>query len=183
MKRLLQLIVICLIITQTEDAFAQVYKTETGKAEFLSKAPLNEFVGTSDKLNGLIDLDKNLVDFFIDLNTLKTGISLRDKHMRENYLETKKYPFAEFTGKFKTIPKFDQKSQEEVIVLGVFKIHGVERKVEIPATIQKTSNNNEVAFQSKFIIKLSDYKITIPKVVFYELAEEQEVTISGILKK
>ncbi|MCH7400359.1 YceI family protein [Belliella kenyensis] len=182
MKRVFQLIIICFITTLAEDAFAQVYKTEKGKAEFLSKAPLNEFVGTSSNLNGLIDVDKNLVDFFIDLNTLKTGISLRDKHMRENYLETKKYPFSEFTGKFKTLPKFDQKNHDEVFVVGVFKIHGVEKQVEIPASVQKTSSN-ELAFESKFVIKLSDYKIAIPKVVFYELAEEQEVTISGVLKK
>ncbi|AFL85424.1 hypothetical protein Belba_2893 [Belliella baltica DSM 15883] len=31
--------------------------------------------------------------------------------------------------------------------------------------------------------KLSDYKIDIPKVVFYELAEEQTVTLSVNLKK
>jgi hypothetical protein len=32
-------------------------------------------------------------------------------------------------------------------------------------------------------VLLSDYKIDIPKVVFYELAEEQVVTIKAVLKK
>lgn len=69
---------------------SQVFVTENGSVEFLSKAPLNEFTGKSSNLNGLVDLDKNLLDFYVDLNTLNTGIGLRDRHMRENYLETKK---------------------------------------------------------------------------------------------
>ena len=48
-------------------AFSQSFKTESGEAIFLSKAPLNEFTGESEKLKGLIDLEKNLVDFYLDL--------------------------------------------------------------------------------------------------------------------
>lgn len=70
---------------------AQSYLTESGNVNFLSKASLNEFNGESDKLNGLIDLSQNLLDFYVDLNTLDTGIGLRNKHMRDNYLETEDY--------------------------------------------------------------------------------------------
>lgn len=159
----------------------QQYKGEKGEIVFISQAPLSEFEGKSNNLNGLIDLDKNLLDFFIDLNTLKTGIGLRDRHMRENYLETKKYPFAEFTGKLKTVPTLETNKPVNVVAVGKFKIHGVEKNMEVPG--QLLLKGNELSLNATFKVLLSDYNISIPKVMFYELAEEQVVKLNITLKK
>jgi polyisoprenoid-binding protein YceI len=160
---------------------SQVFITENGRVEFLSKAPLNEFTGKSTHLNGLVDLDKNMLDFFIDLNTLDTGIGLRDRHMRENYLETKKFPYAEFTGKINALPAMAIGQSREVTAKGNFKIHGVEREIEVPGKLTALSDS-EMRLDASFSVLLGDYKIDIPRVVFYELAEEQVVTIQAILK-
>lgn len=160
---------------------AQIYQTESGNVNFLSEAALNEFNGVSDKLNGLIDLPKNLLDFYVDLNTLDTGIGLRDKHMRDNYLETEKYPFAEFTGKFNAIPGLSVGSKTPVTAIGKFKIHGVERQIEVKGTLSK-NGKGELELEAGFELLLSDYKIPVPKLVFYELAEKQEVSIKATLK-
>lgn len=160
----------------------QGFKTENGSVEFLSKASLNEFTGVSSSLNGLVDLEKNLLDFFVDLNTVKTGIGLRDRHMRENYLETKKFPFAEFTGKIETLPTLTKGQSKEVLAKGKFKIHGVEREIEVSGKLTLVSDN-ELKLEAQFKVLLSDYKIDIPTVVFYELSEEQVVTIQAVLKK
>jgi polyisoprenoid-binding protein YceI len=165
----------------TNVSTAQTYLTETGNVNFLSKAPLNEFNGVSDKLNGLIDLSQNLLDFYIDLNTIETGIGLRDKHMRDNYLETEKYPFAEFTGKMSPMPALNSGAKSQVTAIGKFKIHGVERQIEVTGTLSKNSRG-ELELEAGFDLLLSDYNIPVPKLVFYELAEKQEVTIKATLK-
>lgn len=162
-------------------ATAQSYLTESGYVNFLSKASLNEFNGESEKLNGLIDLSQNLLDFYVDLNTLDTGIGLRNKHMRDNYLETEKYPFAEFTGKISSVPTLNSGTKTPVTAIGTFKIHGVEREIEVKGTLMKNSKG-ELELEGAFDVLLSDYKIEIPKLVFYELAEKQEVTIKATLK-
>lgn len=161
---------------------AQEFLTESGKTLFISKAPMSEFTGESQQLHGLIDLDQNLLDFYIDLNTLKTGIGLRDRHMRENYLETKKYPFAEFTGKIAVFSDLVNGKETPVTAKGKFKIHGVEREIEVPGTLKKNSDQ-ELLLKAEFKVLLSDYNIEIPKVMFYELAEDQIVKIEAILKK
>lgn len=163
------------------DGVGQVFMTEKGSVEFLSKAPLNEFVGKSANLNGLVDLGKNLLDFFVDLNTLDTGIGLRDRHMRENYLETKKYPYAEFTGKINALPTLASGQSRAVTAKGKFKIHGVEREIEVQGKLTSLVSG-DMQLDASFAVMLGDYKIDIPKVVFYELAEEQLVTIQAILK-
>jgi polyisoprenoid-binding protein YceI len=160
-------------------ANGQEYLTKAGKVVFLSKAPLSEFTGESQLLQGLVDVEKNLLDFYVDLNTLKTGINLRDKHMRENYLETEKFPFAEFTGKIENLPLLNT-NWSDVMAKGKFKIHGIEREITVPGQLRKLANGN-IELKASFRIKLSDYQIEIPKLVFYELAEEQQVTIEAIL--
>lgn len=175
------LIFIAFLFSISFQGISQVFLTENGRVEFLSKAPLNEFVGKSANLNGLVDLDKNLLDFFVDLNTLDTGIGLRDRHMRENYLETKKYPYAEFTGKINPIPTLATGQSKVVTAKGKFKIHGVEREIDVQGKLTGVSGG-EMQLDASFTVLLSDYKIDIPKVVFYELAEEQLVTIQAILK-
>jgi polyisoprenoid-binding protein YceI len=166
----------------TNTTLGQDYVTKEGKVIFLSKASLSEFTGESAQLNGLINLEKNLLDFYIDINTLKTGIGLRDRHMRENYLETKKYPFAEFTGKMKPIPESFNGQKTEVTARGVFKIHGVEKEIEVKGFLTRI-NQDQLSLEASFKVLLSEYNIDIPKVMFYELAEEQEVSLTAILTK
>lgn len=182
MRRLLILFLFFLVLTVSGKTVAQSFKTENGNVEFLSKASLNEFTGKSSDLNGLIDLDKNLLDFFVDLNTIKTGIGLRDRHMRENYLETKKFPYAEFTGQINSPKELTKGQSIKVTATGKFKVHGIEREIEVPGTITLI-NENSIQLNATFKILLSDYQIAIPTIVFYELAEEQIVTINALLKK
>lgn len=176
MKRLLLFLYFITTVGQ-----AQTYLTESGNVNFLSKASLNEFNGESDKLNGLIDLDQNLLDFYVDLNTLDTGIGLRNKHMRDNYLETKEYPFAEFTGKMSSVPTLNSGTKIPVTAIGTFKIHGVERQIEVKGTLSKNAKG-ELELEGGFNVFLSDYNIEIPKLVFYELAEKQVITFKALFK-
>lgn len=162
------------------NTFGQEYTTSSGDVKFLSKAPLNEFEGKSSSLNGLVNLEKNLLDFFVDLNTLKTGIKLRDSHMRDNYLETETYPFAEFTGKIEQLPTLILDKKTPVIAKGKFKIHGIEQEIEVSGFLTQLKNGR-VELEADFEILLSDFKIARPKLVFYELAEEQKVKINAIL--
>lgn len=178
-KRLWLLPLIYLLMVGTVGA--QEFKTTGGEVVFLSQASLNEFTGESDKLHGLIDLEKNLIDFYIDLNTLKTGIGLRDRHMRDNYLETDKYPFAEFSGKLEEKVSLGRNQSKKVKAIGIFKIHGHEKTMEIDGTLTAV-NTSEIVLEATFKVKLGDFDIAIPKVMFYELSETQTVKINATLK-
>ena len=109
-------------------ACAQSYYTEKGKVQFESEATMESFTGTSESLVGKVNLADKSLDFYLDLATLTTGVGLRDEHMRENHLETEKFPFAEFFGTLED--DFDPQGteQQEVTAKGVFKIHGVIQK-------------------------------------------------------
>ncbi len=164
-----------------EKVYSQAFMADDGYVEFISRAPLLEFKGVSNNLTGLVDFDENLVDFYVDLNTIDTGIERRNRDMRNSYLKTDKFPFAEFTGSFtgSVDPGFSGK--KDVLVTGTFKIHGVERNIQVEGTIEKKDSGLQV--EASWTILLEDYNIDRPRVLFYELADEQKVNISILLRE
>lgn len=167
------------------DAFTQdeneeiVYYTDSGLAEFTSSVPLHTFTGRSGNLTGMIDLQENLIDFYVDLNTLKTGIGRRDRDMYRT-LNVDDYPFAEFTGSL--VSQFDENIAEPqvAIVEGEFTIHGVTRQIRIEGELQK--QGEDLHLSAEWIILLDDYGIDPPGILFYRVTEEQEVRIEAVLQ-
>jgi len=102
---------------------------------------------------------------------------MRD-HFNENYLESKKFPYATFSGRMEGPVDFKTDGQYSVNAVGEFTIHGVTRKVSIPSII--TIMKGVPTIESVFLIKLADYDIAIPKIVFNKIAEEIEVKIKSI---
>lgn len=171
---LLSLFISCL----PELLIAQEYTTETGHAEFHSEVPLHSFTGVSDDLVGFINLADSTVDFYIDLETLETGIGKRDKDMRET-LQTDEYPFAEFFGKL--ISDFDPNndSPQPVTVRGEFEMHGVSKVVEIDGTLQNTSEGLKV--NASWTLNIEDYDIEPPGILFYRVDENQDIEVEATL--
>ncbi|MEX2600558.1 MAG: YceI family protein [Balneolaceae bacterium] len=155
---------------------AQSFMTEEGEALFESSAPFLTFQGTSKHLTGLIDLEENLVDFYLDLNTLETGINRRDRDMRTQYLETDQWPFAEFTGSLESLFDPDISEPQPVTAEGTFHLHGVEREISVEGTITPLENGN-LKLEASWSVMLEDYEIERPGILFYELAEEQKIRI------
>ncbi|MBD3617033.1 MAG: YceI family protein [Gracilimonas sp.] len=181
MQKLLTLFLIALFISGLSNATnAQSYIGKEGQAEFISNAPLLEFKGVSGHLTGLIDMEKNLVDFYLDLNTLDTGIKLRNSHMRESYLETEDCPFAEFTGQLDSPFDPDLKEEQDITVSGDFTVHCVTKELTATGTVYPTAEGLMV--NAEWEILLKDFNIDRPGVAFYELAEEQRINISILLK-
>lgn len=178
LKTALILFVFLFLSNQAE---AQEFITKQGYVEFTSKAPLTTFKGKSDKLAGLVDLNKNMIDFYVDLATIDTGIDMRNKHMRNRYLETEKYPFAEFTGELISEVDPARSDTQHVQVKGEFTIHGISRERTIDGKIY--INGDKLYLEASFNVLLKDHDIDRPKVVFYELAEDQDVYIEGVLEK
>jgi hypothetical protein len=60
-------------------------------------------------------------------------------------------------------------------------MHGVSKDVEIASDLKL--KDDEVLIESSFDVLLKDYKIKIPKIVLYNIAEEINVNVNGSLKE
>lgn len=177
-KTLLRVSIVMLWIAPSL-VLAQSFQTETGYAEFTSSVPLHTFTGESDHLTGLIDFEKNLVDFFIDLETLKTGNGKRDSDMYST-LNVEEHPFAEFTGSLDS--SFDRNSTEpqNVTVNGEFTIHGVTREKTVEGILQK--QGDELLLESEWILDITEYDIEPPGILFYRVRDEMDIRIKARLQ-
>ncbi len=155
----------------------QAYMTDSGRAEFDSRVPLHTFTGTSDVLVGRISLPDSTVDFYLDLETLDTGIGKRDKDMKKT-LETDTYPFAEFFGKL--VSPFDPAGgTQPAVVRGTFTIHGHSQALEVTGTLEPTDDG--LRLQAAWELNLDDYEIKPPKLLVMKVDPVQQMRISALL--
>lgn len=172
------LFLVCGLLLASGTVQAQSFMTEAGHAEFTSEVPLHTFTGTSEQLVGLINLADGTVDFYIDLNTLDTGIGKRDKDMRKT-LEVDKYPFAEFFGKLMTDVDAVSEAEQPVTVQGTFTIHGVSREIEVTGTLQKVAEGLKLT--AAWALNLEDYDIVPPRLLIVKVDPVQDVRIEAVL--
>ncbi|MCR9132113.1 MAG: YceI family protein [bacterium] len=157
---------------------AQTFYAEDGKAVFLSKVPLHSFEGSSENLVGMINLDENILDFYLDLETLDTGNGKRDRDMRLT-LNTEEYPFAEFYGTLSSPFDINNPEPQPATAKGTFKIHGNQQEVEIEGTLQPTEDG--LLLKASWILNLTDYDIEPPKLLIIKVDENQEINIEMLL--
>jgi polyisoprenoid-binding protein YceI len=157
---------------------AQIFYAENGDVVFLSKVPLHDFEGSSSNLVGMINLNENVLDFYLDLETLDTGNGKRDKDMKLT-LETDEYPFAEFYGTLASTFDINNPEPQVAIAKGDFKIHGEMQEVEIEGTLQKTDQG--LLLKAAWILNLDDYKIKPPRLLIVKVDENQEIEIEILL--
>ena len=169
----------------------QVHAGKENKVTFISKASMESFEGKTNKLEGSIDLnpanlgDSVAVHFEVDLASLDTGIPMRNKHMRENHLETAKYPKAVFEGAAVRGPAgaaLEPGKTKTFDVEGTFTLHGVSRRlrINVNATYAPQPKGDRISFQTSFPVLLADYQISRPQFLFLKLAESQEVRVAGV---
>lgn len=164
----------------------QVDKAKENLVKFISDAPIESFEGTTNNIDGYLfltsfdDLTKNQLYFEVDLNTLDTGIGLRNRHMRENYLETEKYRYAFFDGKIIEI-KQEKDNEYSVLVEGDMNIHGKTKKLSISGKI--INEKDLLRVKTNFDVSLSDYEVEIPKLMFMKINEVIKLELNFYLKR
>jgi len=154
-----------------------------GFVRFTNEGPLDDVTGETRAMSGNFSIDSKAWGggkgvFAVDLSTLKTGIDQRDEDMREEFLETKRYPYA-----ILAIDSITQAAPAALVVgvtanavaTGSFEVHGVRRAVSMPLKVKLDSEARLVA-SGAFSVPFADYNISRPKRLFLKLGDTAEVT-------
>ncbi len=181
MKRIL--IALLVLSCCSGNLFAQKYMTRTAKVTFFSATPMENIEAFNNEAAAV--LDSKTGDFVVQLpiKSFKFEKALMQEHFNENYMESDKYPKAEYKGKITNLSavNFAKDGTYPVTTSGKLTMHGVTKDVNIPATI--IVKGGDATMSSKFKVAPADYKIAIPKLVEGKIAKEIEVTVNGILNK
>jgi polyisoprenoid-binding protein YceI len=173
------LILAALLLTNA--AFSQRYMTRTGNVTFFSSTSLENIEAVNNEMACALDARSGDLAFQVPIKSFKFEKALMQDHFNENYMESDKYPKAEFKGKIANpgAVNFSKDGQYNVTASGKMTIHGVTRDVTAPGTV--TVKGEQITAASKFTLRPADYGIRIPGVVAGKIAQDIEVTVNSIL--
>jgi hypothetical protein len=164
------------VVSKLVTAQTNLLKSENGVVSFTSDAPLELINASSESLRGILDIDQNTFAFALDMKTFEGFNSdLQRTHFNENYIESRKYPRATFTGKI--IEKIDWSTEgvQDVRAKGFLEVHGVKQERIIPSHLEIFTDR--VLIHAEFVVPLKDHNISIPKIVAQKISEKITVSI------
>jgi polyisoprenoid-binding protein YceI len=158
------------------------YYTKTGKIDFSSKAPLEDIEAQNKTVTAVLDTKTGALQFSVQMKSFEFEKALMQEHFNENYVESDKYPKAEFRGVVanNAAVNYAKEGSYPVRVKGKLTLHNVTKDVEVPGTIKVA--NGKIDAASTFTIRLSDYKISIPSPVKNKISNTIRITVDTNLE-
>ncbi len=158
-------------------AAQDVISCRSVRLRFFSSAPLEDIEATSTQGVSAINPATRAIYFKVPINTFKFRKKLMQEHFNENYLESDKYPYAEFKGKILGDTDFTKEGVWPVETEGTLLIHGVSKTYRVSGTI--TVSGGKTTAEAKFNVRVADHNIKIPSLVVKNIAEVVEVTMTA----
>lgn len=134
--------------------------------------PQTKHISTSLTIESTIESIKGVV--FISSKDLISDNSKRDEHMYEA-IEADSFSTISYT--IQTIEKQD----DGYMLHGVLALHGIKKEMDIKANI--TKENGTVLLQSQFSIKMTDFGIEPPVMIFLTVRDQVDIAINLNLKE
>jgi len=132
-----------------------------------------KIVGTGSELR--VADDGEAVKVFVPLASMKTGISIRDRHMHEKYLETPNHPTAELkvSRSALKIPAAGANVVQDTT--GTLILHGTRKQINFRYTCAREGSKLRV--QGSMHINMNDFGIEVP--VYLGVTVKPDVDVSS----
>ena len=173
------------LLAATSPAHADQYKvTDDSRVEFLAKITASSFTGTNEKVSGKVGYDAasgKLTggEVLVAAGAFDTGMSMRDTHTRDKYLEAGKYPKLKLVI---TGGSIAAKAGATGTVEGRCVVKGKEKSVKLSATVKEAADGKLVVV-AKFKLDVRDYGIAQPQFAVVKMEPVIDVTVELVLER
>jgi hypothetical protein len=177
MKTSLTALIMMLLANQS---YAQdKYFTKTGKILFDATVPASpeKISGVNKSVTCVIDTKTGNMQFSLLMKGFQFERALMEEHFNENYVESTKFPKAEFKGSIvnNSSVNYSKDGTYAVKVKGKLTIHGETKDVESEGKLNIKSG--KISALASFLIPFADYKILIPGLVADKLAKTATISV------
>jgi polyisoprenoid-binding protein YceI len=171
------LVLLCFLLSASVSFAQGKFYTKTGKISFYSKAPLEEIEGKNKTVTAVLDSKSGAMQFAVQMKGFEFQKQLMQQHFNENYVESDKYPNAEFKGSITNNKEinYSKDGTYTAKVKGKLTIHGVTKDVESTGTLK--INGGKIDATSTFNVLTSDYNIKIPAIVKDKVSNTIKITV------
>jgi hypothetical protein len=173
MKRLkltMVLMLLCIAVIAQDKFF-----TKNAEVSFHSSTPMEDVDATTNQATTFLDRQTGEIVMAILVNSFHFKRALMEEHFNENYMESTKFPKANFSGKITSPIDWNSSKEVEVDVQGKLTLHGITK--DISAKAKLIPGKDKITGTSKFSVKPEDFGIEIPSAVRDKIAKEMEVSL------
>jgi polyisoprenoid-binding protein YceI len=177
MKKII--IALALIITAMQLHAQDKFYTKTGKINFDATVPASpeKIEGVNKSVTCVLDTKTGNFQFSLLMKGFQFERALMEEHFNENYVESSKYPKAEFKGIISNnaAVNYSKDGTYAVKVKGKLSMHGETRDLEADGKI--TIKDGKINTAANFNIPFGDYKIAIPTLVSDKVAKTANINV------
>lgn len=163
---------------------AQKFFTKNGTIGFdaTSASSPEKIEGKNRSATCVVDTKSGAIQFAVLMKGFAFERALMEEHFNENYVESHKFPRAEFKGKIKDTETIDftRDGTHKVKVKGDLTMHGETKEVE--TTGQLVVREGKISASAEFSVKLSDYNISIPGLVADKVSKSAKISVDCSLE-
>jgi hypothetical protein len=180
-KSTLLLAMLCLIGNGLKGQNRQLLKIVRSEVTFVSDAPLERITAMNTSCSGLVDIDARSFAVRVPIREFEGFNSpLQREHFNENYLVSREWPNATFTGRIIETIDLLKDGTYAVRAKGALVVRGVAQERIIPCSIIVTDEG--VRISSLFDIQLADHEVRIPRIVQQKIASTVQVKLDLLFK-
>lgn len=182
MKRMI-LSVLVVVVAATM-SFGQKYFTKAGNINFdaTSASSPERIEGVNRTVTCVLDTKSGNMQFAVLMKGFEFERALMEEHFNENYVESEKFPKAEFKGVIANNDKvsYAKDGTYTITVKGKLTMHGETKDVETEGKL--TIQGGKISAIAGFNVLLSDFKISIPGLVADKVSKTAKINVNCSLE-
>ena len=153
------------------------YFTRNAGIHFSAGTAMEDIDAVNNSATSVIDLTTGQIEFAVLIKGFEFKRALMEDHFNENYLESDKYPKATFKGKLTNLENVNITKDGEypIRIRGLLDLHGVKKEIESDGLLKV--RGSQISASSQLNVLLSDYNISVPKLVQDKISKLVSVKI------
>lgn len=169
-------IIAFVLVSATASADTHYKVVAESTAKFGARITGGTFTGKTNAVSGGVVIADGKVTrgaVIVNADKLETGMTTRDSHMKEKYLETDKFPVItlDLTG-----ANLSADSLGAVDVQGTLEIHGVKKPVTLHGVVEDAGSGAR-RIVSNFTVDITEYGIAQPKFAVVKMDTKVDVSV------
>ena len=172
---------LCLLTLTLAVKAQDKFFTKSGKIEFSSKAPMEDIEAHNRSVTTVLDTKTGNLQLSLQMKGFEFAKALMQEHFNEDFVESDKYPKAEFRGSIvnNSDVNYMRDGDYPIKVKGALTLHGVTREVESDGRIMV--KEGKLLSTSDFAVQIGDYNISIPSLVREKVSKTVTIKVDCVL--
>ena len=138
----------------------KIYATKTGQLKFNATGGIEPITAVNNQVDSKMVDKTGQIIFSVLIKGFKFDNQLMEDHFNDNYLESTKFPKADFKGFIAntTTIDFTKDGKHNITAEGTLTIHGVAQKISVNGILN--ISGGKVNINAVFKIRIKEYGIT-----------------------